>query len=290
MDGMVTFGRASLLCTLLICFSLQVCWAIVTVTVTPKVEVIKGESASLPCTFKIPPSPNNIVEWFIEEGGTRKRVAFRSVSGGEGKSDEGTRLSDRVTMGRDFSLTISPVTVEDQLPFYCQVTAGPAGVGEAITQLKVFFAPEMPEVTGSNQAISVGDSSTQVGFNYLSCKLPLSSNVLHCPLMVFHCLPMFFHCPPMFSIVLQCSSIVFQCSSIVFQCSSIVLQCSSIVFQCSSIVLQCSSIVFQCSSIVLQCSPLSSNVLPLSSNGLPLSSNVLLLSSNVLHCHPMFFH
>ncbi|XP_042165164.1 basal cell adhesion molecule-like isoform X1 [Oncorhynchus tshawytscha] len=163
MDGMVTFGRASLLCTLLLCFSLQVCWAIVTVTVTPKVEVIKGESASLPCTFIIPNSPNNIVEWFIEEGGTRKRVAFRSVSGGEGKSDEGTRLSDRVTMGRDFSLTISPVTVEDQLPFYCQVTAGPAGVGEAITQLKVFFAPEMPEVTGSNQAISVGDSSTQVG-------------------------------------------------------------------------------------------------------------------------------
>ncbi|XP_055760429.1 basal cell adhesion molecule-like isoform X1 [Salvelinus fontinalis] len=163
MDGMVTFGRTFLLCTLLLCFSLQVCWAVVTVTVTPKVEVIKGESASLPCTFKIPPSPNNIVEWFIEEGGTRKRVAFRSVSGGEGKSDEGTRLSDRVTMGRDFSLTISPVAVEDQLPFYCQVTAGPAGVGEAITQLKVFFAPEMPEVTGSNQAISVGDSSTQVG-------------------------------------------------------------------------------------------------------------------------------
>ena len=60
------------------------------------------------------------------------------MSGGEVKSDEGTRLSDRVTIGRDFSLTISPVAVEDQLPFYCQVTAGPAGVGEAITQLKVF--------------------------------------------------------------------------------------------------------------------------------------------------------
>ncbi|KAL0985036.1 hypothetical protein UPYG_G00152110 [Umbra pygmaea] len=138
MDGMVTFGRTSLVCTLLLWLSLHECWAAVTVTASPKVEVIKGETASLPCTFKIPPSANNIVEWFIEEGGTRKRVAFRSVSNGAGKSDEGTRLSGRVTMETDFSLTISPVNVEDELPFYCQVTAGPNGVGEAVTQLKVF--------------------------------------------------------------------------------------------------------------------------------------------------------
>lgn len=72
-----------------------------------------------------------------EEQGTRKRVAFRS-QGGEGKSDEGTPLTGRVTIGEDFTLTITSVQPSDELQFFCQVTAGPAGVAEASTNLKVF--------------------------------------------------------------------------------------------------------------------------------------------------------
>ncbi|KAJ8005271.1 hypothetical protein DPEC_G00144900 [Dallia pectoralis] len=165
MDGMVPFGPTPVWCTLLLCLTLQGCLAAVTVTVTSKVEVTKGDDAKLPCSFtsQSPSSSKDIVEWFIEEGGTRKRVAYRSPLSGDGSSDEGTRLFGRVNMGKDFSLVISPVMVEDQLPFYCQFTAGPNGVGEAVTQLKVFFTPEKPEVIGSNQAISVGNFPTQVG-------------------------------------------------------------------------------------------------------------------------------
>lgn len=72
-----------------------------------------------------------------EEQGTRKRVAFR-FQGGEGKSDDGTPLTGRVTIGEDFTLTISSVQPSDELVFYCQVTAGPAGVTDATTMLKVF--------------------------------------------------------------------------------------------------------------------------------------------------------
>ncbi len=72
-----------------------------------------------------------------EEQETRKRVAFRS-QGGEGKSDDGTPLTGRVTIGEDFTLTIASVQPSDELLFYCQVTAGPAGVGDAATSLKVF--------------------------------------------------------------------------------------------------------------------------------------------------------
>ncbi|KAM3873294.1 basal cell adhesion molecule [Diretmus argenteus] len=145
-------------------FTSRVCSGSVSVVVTPMVEVIKGESASLPCTFSISPiSTNTIVEWFIEEQDTRKRVAFRS-QGGDGKSDEGTQLSGRVTMGTDFTLTVSPVQLSDELSFICQVTAGPAGVGEATTMLKLFFAPEKPELKQSGQAISVGEStSSEIG-------------------------------------------------------------------------------------------------------------------------------
>lgn len=64
-------------------------------------------------------------------------MAFRP-QGGEGKSDTGTPLTGRVTIGEDFTLTISAVQPSDELVFYCQVTAGPAGVGDASTMLKVF--------------------------------------------------------------------------------------------------------------------------------------------------------
>ncbi|KAM6968092.1 basal cell adhesion molecule [Aplochiton taeniatus] len=164
MARMITFGRSSLLCTLLL-LSLQACLGSVTVKVTPKVEVLKGDSASLPCLFTASPSSSsNTVEWFIEELDTRKRVAWRT-EGGEGKSDKDTPLSDRVTMGQDFSLTIAPVNPEDQRSFVCQVTAGPGGVGEAVTAVTVFYAPEKPELTRpSSQAISVGKTtSSEIG-------------------------------------------------------------------------------------------------------------------------------
>lgn len=173
-----------------------------TVSVTPKVEVLKGGTAKLPCTYTVsPPTPSNtVVEWYIvshfqifrfysfiylhflfliavslsyfsffhcspcffrplstspstcpyiqEEGGTRTRVAFSQ--GGVGKSDEGTLLTGRVTIGEDFSLTISSVQPADELVFFCQVTAGPNGVGDASTMLKVFCESAMVLLTFLN--------------------------------------------------------------------------------------------------------------------------------------------
>ncbi|XP_062421662.1 LOW QUALITY PROTEIN: basal cell adhesion molecule [Pungitius pungitius] len=157
MDG--TF----LACTLLLC-AFQVCSGDVKVKADPKVEVLKGETAKLSCTYTVSQeSSNTIVEWYIEENGARKRVAF--LSGGKGKSDEGTPLTGRVSLGDDFSLTISSVQPSDELVFICQVTAGPAGVGDATTMLKVFFAPEKPQLTKpSSQAISAGQTtSSEIG-------------------------------------------------------------------------------------------------------------------------------
>ncbi|XP_028327090.1 basal cell adhesion molecule isoform X2 [Gouania willdenowi] len=166
MDGL-RFGPWSLLCTLLLLllpWAFQVCSGTVTVKSVPKVEVLKGDTASLPCTYTVSPPSSTIVEWYIEVRGTRKRVAFHS-QGGEKITDMDTPLSDRVTIGDDFTLTISAVKPSDELTFYCQVTAGPAGVGDIPTMLKVFFAPEKPELTKpSTQAITAGETtSSEIG-------------------------------------------------------------------------------------------------------------------------------
>uniref|UniRef100_A0A3B3ZIJ4 Ig-like domain-containing protein n=1 Tax=Periophthalmus magnuspinnatus TaxID=409849 RepID=A0A3B3ZIJ4_9GOBI len=149
-----------------LCFMSTVCSGAVTVKVTPTIEVIKGEMAKLPCTHTVSPSTSSstIVEWFIEElDGNRKRVAFRQ--GGQSKTDEDTPLSNRGSIGEDFTLTITSVQPSDEVKFYCQVTAGPAGVGEAATELKVFFTPEKPELTKpSSQAIYVDQAaSSEIG-------------------------------------------------------------------------------------------------------------------------------
>ncbi|XP_068615383.1 basal cell adhesion molecule [Brachionichthys hirsutus] len=162
--GGIPLGRAPLLCTLLL-WAFQACSGAVTVEVSPKVQVAKGETVKLPCKYSVSQSSGNtVVEWFIEEQRTRKRVAFHSEAAG-GRSDEGTPLTGRVAIGDDFSLTISAVQPSDELVFFCQVTAGPAGVGDGSTVLEVFFAPEKPELTRpSSQAISAGETtSSEIG-------------------------------------------------------------------------------------------------------------------------------
>ncbi|XP_061632129.1 basal cell adhesion molecule isoform X4 [Phyllopteryx taeniolatus] len=162
MDG-IKFGHAWLVCTLLLCAS-QLCLASVMVNVAPKVEVLKDETAKLPCKYTVSPSSSNtIVEWHIEALGNRKRVAYRTQDG-EATSDKGTPLTGRVRIGEDFTLTITSVQPSDGLVFICSVT-GSAGNGEAATMLKVFFAPEKPSLTqASTQAISVGQpASSEIG-------------------------------------------------------------------------------------------------------------------------------
>lgn len=57
---------------------------------------------------------------------------------GEIKSDEDSPLTGRVTMGKDYTLTITSVKPADELTFCCQVNAGPEGLKEDSTMLKVF--------------------------------------------------------------------------------------------------------------------------------------------------------
>lgn len=64
-------------------------------------------------------------------------MAFRSESG-EQQNDVDTPLSGRVSIDENFALNIASVKPLDEMVYFCQVTAGVAGVGDASTMLKVF--------------------------------------------------------------------------------------------------------------------------------------------------------
>ncbi|XP_065101774.2 basal cell adhesion molecule [Paramisgurnus dabryanus] len=149
----------------LLALTLQVCLAEVKVMVTPKVEVIKGETAKLPCTYTTTASASTIVaQWFIEVAGVRKQIAYKTER--SFGVDANTPLTDRLVLGDDLSITISPVIVDDERSFYCQVTTGSTGVSEAETVVKVFYAPEKPVISGNDQSIPVFEgftSSSEVG-------------------------------------------------------------------------------------------------------------------------------
>lgn len=148
-------GRFGICCTLL-AVVLQVCLASVTVKVTDNVDVLKGDTVKLPCTYTTSAEAAVVVQWFIEfADGSRKQVAYKSTQG----SDAGT-LTDHYTIEKDMSLTISQVTVDDHKRFICQVTAGPVGNAESATEVKVFSAPEKPVVIGNNQNTFVSPSTS----------------------------------------------------------------------------------------------------------------------------------
>ncbi|XP_069041417.1 basal cell adhesion molecule isoform X2 [Lepisosteus oculatus] len=158
MDAFRGLGRAVPLCAWLL-WALHGCQCSVTVTVPPEHEALLKSSISLPCSYTTTEKPNNVlVEWFIDEGGARKRVAYHTESGSG--TDLDTPVSGRVSLGKDLSLNLREVQISDERPYHCQVTAGATGSAEGTVQLKLFAAPERPEVKESGRIISVTEKTT----------------------------------------------------------------------------------------------------------------------------------
>ncbi|XP_062847061.1 basal cell adhesion molecule [Trichomycterus rosablanca] len=152
MQRMMGSGRVCFFCVWLL-LALHVSLASFIVKVTPTVDVLKGQTAQLPCSHTN--SKQSLVQWFIEDAeGTRKRLAYRSNPGVFGV-DRDTPFSGRVNIEDDNTLVISDVKVMDERKFICQVNAGVVGTSEAETELKVFFAPEKPVMDGNKQAITL---------------------------------------------------------------------------------------------------------------------------------------
>ncbi|XP_072325111.1 basal cell adhesion molecule-like isoform X3 [Scyliorhinus torazame] len=118
----------------------------VEVSVPEQLGAEVGQPVKIPCTHTISGSKSNVmVEWFvINKQGERKRIAYKDVT--SSVTDPGTGYSERVSMDSDDTLLISKAELMDERVFLCQVIAGAAGSQEGKTELKLYDAPEPPEV------------------------------------------------------------------------------------------------------------------------------------------------
>lgn len=139
------------------------CLCAVTVTVPPKVEVQFGHEAVFTCKPTFTGSPKYSVEWsYTDQDGQRTRIA--TFNDGKTTVDPGTDFSSRAAIRSDNSLVINDIRVKDENEFSCRVNAGSEGSGEGSTQLKVYVSPASPELSVSNQVLSITDNiAAEVG-------------------------------------------------------------------------------------------------------------------------------
>ncbi|XP_078389639.1 basal cell adhesion molecule-like isoform X2 [Cetorhinus maximus] len=130
----------------------------VQVSTPPMVEAEIGKPISIPCIPEIStPSTMKYIQWFVMEKNSRKRIYFQD---GERRIiDNETDYTSRIKVVENYTLTIDHVELGDERTFLCQVGAGAAGSGEATTELKVYDAPEVPEITPSEAIISVMETT-----------------------------------------------------------------------------------------------------------------------------------
>ncbi|XP_066495162.1 basal cell adhesion molecule [Tiliqua scincoides] len=144
---------------LLLLLAFAACQAEVQVSVPPVVEVLLGQDASIWCTHSAKGAdPYLLVEWFImDRNGEHRRVAYSEEN--RRGVDTGTEYTDRVSMDADNSLVIRAVEVSDERNFTCRVMSSTSGSSGGAAHLKVYGAPEAPEVTVNHRTLSVTEDA-----------------------------------------------------------------------------------------------------------------------------------
>ncbi|MBN3300454.1 cell surface glycoprotein MUC18 isoform X2 [Amia ocellicauda] len=136
--------------------------ALVTVKMKDQVEVLLGKQAHISCNSSFSELPSKVmIQWFVVENGNRERIHYSE--GQENIADTGTDYTERISVSKDNILTIRNVQLKDNRDFICQVGGMSAGNGESKTELKVYNAPEPPEIEGTHSGISVThDAPSQI--------------------------------------------------------------------------------------------------------------------------------
>ncbi|XP_043936985.1 cell surface glycoprotein MUC18 isoform X2 [Protopterus annectens] len=131
------------------------------VSMPAELEAAVGETAVITCVPSISEAFNiTYVQWFSSDRGSRQRIYYMDQN--ENSTDKNTGYTNRISVSDDFTLTISPVTLQDERSFLCQIGAGPAGNGENKTELRIYKSPSLPVVHVSDKGISVNDERPEI--------------------------------------------------------------------------------------------------------------------------------
>ncbi|KAM6932240.1 melanoma cell adhesion molecule b isoform 2-T2 [Lycodopsis pacificus] len=140
----------------------------VAVEMEDRVEVFRGETASITCMFTSSEGVGGImIQWFfVTQTGEKQRVFYQDPTGTV--VDEGTPFTDRISVNGTGAtgaivVTISNVQLDDELEFICLVKGLTAGTAEGRTKLKVFVLPDFPTIEGVQTGISINDGPSKIG-------------------------------------------------------------------------------------------------------------------------------
>ncbi|KAL7399749.1 hypothetical protein ABVT39_001015 [Epinephelus coioides] len=161
---MASRDTTSLLVGLLVLFYTWGVWADVEVSMEDRVEVFRGETASITCMFTSTEGIGGMmIQWFyVTRTGEKQKIYYQDST--MQVVDRGTQFTDRISVNgtgasEAIVLTIRDVRLEDELEFICLIKSLTDGTGEGRTKLKVFEKPDYPTIEGVQTGISVSESS-----------------------------------------------------------------------------------------------------------------------------------
>ncbi|XP_007945629.1 T-cell surface protein tactile [Orycteropus afer afer] len=112
------------------------------------IEIEINQTLEIPCFQNISSeiSSSFTFAWLVEENGTQETLITQDHT-----ISNSTLFKDRVKLGTDYGLYLSPVQIHDNdRKFCCHATVRPGKILRSTTMVKVFAKPEIPMIVENN--------------------------------------------------------------------------------------------------------------------------------------------
>ncbi|KAM3922251.1 cell surface glycoprotein MUC18 [Leptodactylus fuscus] len=120
-------------------------------------KVLLGHKVTLPCeVHRHGDSSAATLQWLYEKNGNHLILTT-------GTTIEDSDMKDRVSVNKNMGLVIKNVQMQDEKLFICQVKDQNDEVKESKVHVKVYQAPEGPEITMEENGIQITDEAVQIG-------------------------------------------------------------------------------------------------------------------------------
>lgn len=119
------------------------------------IEIEINQTLKIPCLQNISSgiSSEFTSAWLVEDNGTQETLFTQ-----DHRISKSTLFKDRVKLGADYGLYLSPVQIhDDDRKFSCHVTVMPGKILRSSTTVKVFAKPEIPMIVENNSMDVLGE-------------------------------------------------------------------------------------------------------------------------------------